>query len=44
MATKAEDGAMDFIKAFSDPAAVAHYAEGPPRFVPGLLDRSSAPL
>lgn len=36
MATKADDGAMDFIKAFSDPAVVAHYAEGPPRFVPGF--------
>lgn len=36
MATKAEDGAQDFIKAFSDPAAVARYAEGPPRFVPGF--------
>jgi tRNA (cmo5U34)-methyltransferase len=36
MATKADDGAQDFIKAFSDPAAVARYAEGPPRFVPGF--------
>ena len=23
---------------FSDPAAVAHYADGPPRFVPGFVD------
>ena len=36
MASKAEDGAQQFIKAFSDPSAVANYAEGPPRFVPGF--------
>jgi tRNA (cmo5U34)-methyltransferase len=27
-----------FVAAFSDPAAVARYAEGPPRFVPGFTD------
>ncbi|MBB4633493.1 class I SAM-dependent methyltransferase [Sphingosinicella soli] len=36
MASKAQDGAADFIKAFSDPAAIANYAEGPPRFMPGF--------
>jgi tRNA (cmo5U34)-methyltransferase len=29
---------VDFIAAFSDPQAVARYAEGPPRFVPGFSD------
>jgi tRNA (cmo5U34)-methyltransferase len=28
----------DFVAAFSDPEAVKHYAEGPPRFVPGFAD------
>ena len=27
-----------FVAAFSDPAAVARYADGPPRFVPGFTD------
>lgn len=27
-----------FVEAFSDPQAVAKYAEGPPRFVPGFAD------
>ena len=26
------------VAAFSDPAAVTRYAEGPPRFVPGYAD------
>jgi tRNA (cmo5U34)-methyltransferase len=30
------DGARHFLSAFSDPKAVAHYAEGPRRFVPGV--------
>lgn len=29
-------GARHFLDAFKDPEAVAHYADGPPRFVPGL--------
>ncbi|MBT2187932.1 class I SAM-dependent methyltransferase [Sphingobium nicotianae] len=29
---------IDFLAAFSDPAAVARYAEGPRRFVPGFAD------
>lgn len=33
-----EDGSKHFLAAFSDPAAVARYAEGPPRFVPGFHD------
>jgi len=33
-----EDGATFFLKTFSDPEAVAAYAEGPRRFVPGLAD------
>lgn len=33
-----EDGAQHFLRAFSDPQAVAHYADGPPRFVPGFAD------
>jgi tRNA (cmo5U34)-methyltransferase len=28
----------DFLQMFSDPEAVAHYADGPPRFVPGFSD------
>ncbi|MFD0849997.1 class I SAM-dependent methyltransferase [Sphingosinicella xenopeptidilytica] len=36
MATKADDGAQQFMKAFLDPVSVARYAEGPPRFVPGF--------
>jgi len=36
MTTEAEDGAKRFVEAFSDERAVAHYAEGPPRFVPGF--------
>ena len=30
------DGAQHFLEAFSDPEAVARYAEGPRRYVPGL--------
>lgn len=30
------NGANHFLKTFSDPDAVARYAEGPKRFVPGL--------
>jgi tRNA (cmo5U34)-methyltransferase len=33
-----EDGAKYFLSAFSDPQAVARYADGPPRFVPGFAD------
>ncbi len=33
---KGEEGARHFLQAFSDPEAVARYAEGPRRFVPGL--------
>lgn len=32
------DGAPDFLRLFSDPAAVARYLDGPRRFVPGLTD------
>lgn len=32
------DGAIDFLRAFSDPEAVARYLDGPRRFVPGLAD------
>ncbi len=32
------DGAPDFLRMFSDPAAVARYLDGPRRFVPGLAD------
>ena len=31
-----EDGSKQFLAAFSDPEAVAKYADGPRRFVPGL--------
>ncbi|MGV3730890.1 MAG: class I SAM-dependent methyltransferase [Sphingopyxis sp.] len=30
------EGAQHFLDSFKDPAAVAHYTEGPRRFVPGL--------
>jgi tRNA (cmo5U34)-methyltransferase len=33
-----EDGAQHFLKAFSDPEAVAKYADGPRRYVPALAD------
>ncbi len=33
---KGEEGARHFLQTFSDPEAVARYAEGPRRFVPGL--------
>ncbi|WP_374569761.1 class I SAM-dependent methyltransferase [Phenylobacterium sp.] len=33
---RAEDGSKVFLAAFSDPKAVANYAEGPRRMVPGL--------
>jgi tRNA (cmo5U34)-methyltransferase len=36
MATDREDGSQQFLKAFSDPDAVARYADGLRRFVPGL--------
>ncbi|ARR54590.1 SAM-dependent methyltransferase [Rhizorhabdus wittichii DC-6] len=32
----AEDGALDFMKGFRDAEKVAHYSDGPRRFVPGL--------
>ncbi|ABQ68523.1 Methyltransferase type 12 [Rhizorhabdus wittichii RW1] len=32
----AEDGALDFMKGFQDAEKVAHYSDGPRRFVPGL--------
>lgn len=32
------DGPLDFVRMFSDPAAVARYLDGPRRFVPGLAD------
>lgn len=32
------DTSRSFLEPFSDPAAVARYAEGPPRFVPGFSD------
>ncbi|WP_233247566.1 class I SAM-dependent methyltransferase [Caulobacter endophyticus] len=35
---RTDDGSKHFLAAFSDPAAVARYAEGPPRFVPGFHD------
>lgn len=31
-----EDGALQFMRAFKDPEAVARYTDGPRRFVPGL--------
>ncbi|MBO0904526.1 class I SAM-dependent methyltransferase [Jiella sonneratiae] len=36
MATDAAPSQETFIRSFDDPAAVARYAEGPQRFVPGL--------
>ncbi len=36
MSTHSEDGMQQFLKAFSDPDAVARYEHGPRRFVPGL--------
>ncbi|WGF88379.1 class I SAM-dependent methyltransferase [Marinivivus vitaminiproducens] len=33
-----EDGAQQFMKAFSDPEAVARYTDGPRRFVPGFAE------
>ena len=36
MATDREDSSQQFLKAYSDPDAVAHYADGLRRFVPGL--------
>src|ERR687894_142097 len=36
MSTDAPDGARHFLDAFSDPEAVARYADGPRRFVPGF--------
>jgi tRNA (cmo5U34)-methyltransferase len=34
----AENGAHYFLRAFSDPQAVARYADGPRRYVPGFAD------
>ncbi|WP_423602924.1 class I SAM-dependent methyltransferase [Sphingomonas sp. MS122] len=34
----ATDGAQHFLDKFADPAAVANYAENPPRYVPGFAD------
>ncbi|MDO8420624.1 MAG: class I SAM-dependent methyltransferase [Parvibaculum sp.] len=36
MSTEAQTGKVDFIKSFSDAAAIANYHEGPPRFMPGI--------
>ena len=36
MSIEVQDGAQHFLSFFSDPEAVARYAEGPPRFVPGF--------
>lgn len=36
MKVEPHDGALKFVKAFSDPEAVANYADGPRRFVPGM--------
>jgi tRNA (cmo5U34)-methyltransferase len=36
MDIEAHDGARHFLEMFSDPDAVARYAEGPRRFVPGI--------
>lgn len=36
MSTEATKPRVDFIKAFSDRAAIANYHDGPPRFVPGV--------
>ena len=36
MTAEIADGAEHFLRAFSDPEAVARYADGPRRFVPGL--------
>src|SRR5262245_32458475 len=33
-----DDGARHFLSAFNDPEAVARYADGPRRYVPGLAD------
>lgn len=36
MSTEAEHDPVDFVKSFSDRAAIANYHDGPPRFVPGV--------
>lgn len=36
MSTDAAHDKVDFIKSFSDRAAIANYHDGPPRFVPGV--------
>jgi tRNA (cmo5U34)-methyltransferase len=36
MSHSAKQAPLDFVACFDDPAAVARYAEGPPRFVPGF--------
>jgi tRNA (cmo5U34)-methyltransferase len=36
MHKETEDGSAHFVRAFSDPALIERYAEGPPRFVPGF--------
>ena len=36
MAADAEDGAKHFLKNFDNPEEVAHYADGPRRYLPGL--------
>lgn len=33
-----DHGNAQFLNAFSNPEAIAHYVEGPPRFVPGFVD------
>jgi tRNA (cmo5U34)-methyltransferase len=46
MTDAATDGAQHFIRAFSNPEAIANYADGPRRFVPGFeaLHRMTAIL
>lgn len=46
MAEAASEGAQHFIRAFSNPEAIANYADGPRRFVPGFeaLHRMTAIL
>ncbi|WP_428697361.1 class I SAM-dependent methyltransferase [Stappia sp.] len=36
--TSTEDSINPFLKSFQDPQAVAHYIDGPRRYVPGLAD------
>lgn len=36
MSADPRDGTQRFLDQFADPGAIAHYAEGPPRFLPGF--------